>query len=117
MSGQEAKVYPNVSIDGRQAVIERHRAGAAHGNGNSGMADVASSSFPSGRRASASFSFPIRDGQWRGCVAEPLTGKDRYASLGRNQTKQVYSDVCIKSLGRDPSWREPPDEWRMKRDD
>lgn len=64
MSGQEAKAYSNVSTDGRQAAIERHRTGAYTGDGYAGVAYAASSTLPNGRRASATPSFPIRDGKW-----------------------------------------------------
>ena len=91
-SGRGAKVYPNVSIDGRKTSIGRQRGGIAHGTGRSGMAGATSPTLPEGPRAPTS-SFPIRDERWRGCVAELLTETGNYIDLRRRETKEVYIDV------------------------
>lgn len=43
--GQDAEVYPNVSLDGRRAAIGRQRDGVNPGKGKSGMLDAASATF------------------------------------------------------------------------
>ena len=97
--GREAKVYSNVSIDGRLAATGRQRAGIAHGTGRSGAAEATSPTLPEGRRAPTSF-LPMRDVQCRGCVAELLTETANYINLRRKETQEGYIDGCLHQIIR-----------------
>ena len=93
-----SKGYPNVTLDGRQAVVDRPRKVTNHEERNSGVVGAETSTFPAGSPDEESTTFLLRDARWRDCVTELLPETNTYLNASPGKSKDGYSNAFMQQI-------------------